>query len=350
MPSERGRRESANGFAGEGARGTNMREAGVSKHGRREVADRLLLTLAQFLGSPDGSKSMTPLTLAFMGSPELAVPSLAALIAAGHRIAMVYAQPPRPAGRGHRSAALRRACFRQAQGLPVRTPASLRDPAEQESFAALRVDAAVVVAYGLILPPAILEARHGWARSMFISPCCRAGAVRRRCSGRSWPGMPKPASPSWRWMRGSIPDRSCCRRAVAIAARETAPELGRRLADLGARLLVQAIHGLASGRLVSRPQPAKGVTVAPKLRREEGRLDWRRPAVELDRQVRAFLPWPGAWFDTADGERIKVLAAEPAAGTGEPGSVIGPGLTVACGEGALRLTRVQRSGPGGDER
>jgi methionyl-tRNA formyltransferase len=233
--------------------------------------------------------------------------------------------------------------YAEAQGLPVRTPASLRDPAEQESFAALRVDAVVVVAYGLILPPSILGAPRLGAVNVHFSllPRWRGAAPVQRAilAGDAETGVTIMAMDE-----GLDTGPILLQEAVAIAARETAPGLGRRLADLGARLLVQAVNDLASGRLVSRPQPAKGVTLAPKLRREEGRLGWRRPAVELDRQVRAFLPWPGAWFDTADGERIKVLAAEPAAGTGEPGSVIGPGLTVACGEGALRLARVQRSG------
>ncbi len=147
------------------------------------------------------------------------------------------------------------------------------------------------------------------AASMCMRRCCRAGAARRRSSARSWPATPRPASRSCRWMRGSTPARSCCNRRSRSARRKPPEQLGDRLAALGAGLIVEALDGLARGIIEPRPQPGEGATYAAKLRRDEARLDWRRPAAELERQVRAFDPWPGAWFE-GRGERLRVLAAE----------------------------------------
>ncbi len=287
---------------------------------------------------------MTSLRLAFMGSPDFALPALRALAASGHEIAAVYAQPPRPAGRGHRE----RPCpvheYAEGRGWAVHTPRSLKDPAVRRAFAALALDAAVVVAYGLILPPAVLAAPRLGCLNAHASllPRWRGAAPIQRAilAGDRETGVTIMAVDE-----GLDTGPIFLREAVPIEAETTAAELHDRLAELGARMIVDALEGLAAGRLEARPQPAEGVTYAAKLARGEGHLDWRRPARELERAIRAFTPWPGAEFE-ANGARIKVLAAEVVADAPEaaPGTVLDARLTVACGDGALRLTRVQRAG------
>ena len=286
----------------------------------------------------------TRLRLAFMGTPDFAVPSLRALIEAGHEIACVYSQPPRPAGRGHKLQPSPVQTLAEAQGILVRTPKSLRPPEAQAEFAALGLDIAVVVAYGLILPVPVLEAPrlgcvniHGTLlpRWRGAAPIHRALLAGDRETGITIMRVEAGLDTGPMLLKGAVP----------IAADTTAAALHDTLAALGARLIVEALEELAAGRLAAEPQPAEGVTYAAKLEREEGRLDWSRPAAELERRVRALNPWPGVWFETA-GERIKVLAAELTAGSAAPGTLLGEDFTVACGEGALRLTRVQRQGRG----
>lgn len=285
---------------------------------------------------------MTKLRLAFMGTPVFAVTSLAALAEAGHEIACVYSQPPRPAGRGHREQPSPVHRFAAERGWLVRTPKSLRDAAEQEAFAALELDVAVVVAYGLILPRPILQAPRLGCVNVHASllPRWRGAAPIQRAllAGDEETGVT-----IMQMDEGLDTGPILLSRALAIGKEETAESLHDRLAALGAEALVEALEGLAKGELHPRPQPEEGATYAEKLRREEGRLDWRRPAEELQRRVRAFTPWPGAWFEF-QGERLKLLAAELAEGAGEPGKVLDDRLTVACGKGALRLTRLQRPG------
>lgn len=285
---------------------------------------------------------MPRLRLAFMGSPDFAVPSLNALIEAGHEIAAVYTQPPRPAGRGQRPKPSPVQVAAEAHNLPVRTPVTLKDPAEQMAFAELGLDAAVVVAYGLILPRPVLEAPRLGCLNVHASllPRWRGAAPIQRAilAGDRETGVTIMVMDE-----GLDTGPTLLAERIPIGPDETAATLHDRLAALGARLIVAALDGLATGRLQPVPQPAEGVTYAAKLTRAEGRLDWRRPASVLERQVRALAPWPGAWFE-AGGDRIKVLAAEPAPGEGPPGRVLDDRLTVACGEGALRLTRVQRAG------
>ncbi len=287
---------------------------------------------------------MTALRLAFMGSPEFALPSLRALAAAGHEIAAVYAQPPRPAGRGHKERPCPVQAYAERRGWVLRTPKTLKDESESQAFAALGLDAAVVVAYGLILPAAVLAAPRLGCVNLHASllPRWRGAAPIQRAilAGDRETGITIMAVDE-----GLDTGPILLREAVPIAATATAAELHDRLAEVGARLMVAALDGLAAGRLEARPQPEEGVTYAAKLKRGEGHLDWRRPAAELERAVRAFTPWPGAFFE-AGGERVKVLAAEVVEGApgAEPGTVIDARLTVACGEGALRLTRVQRAG------
>jgi methionyl-tRNA formyltransferase len=287
---------------------------------------------------------MTALRLAFMGSPEFALPSLRALEAAGHEIAVVYAQPPRPAGRGHKERPCPVQAYAERRGWALSTPKTLKDGAESQAFAALGLDAAVVVAYGLILPAAVLAAPRLGCVNLHASllPRWRGAAPIQRAilAGDAQTGVTIMAVDE-----GLDTGPILLREAVPIAATATAAELHDRLAEVGARLMVAALDGLAAGRLEARPQPEDGVTYAAKLKRGEGRLDWRRPAAELERAVRAFTPWPGAEFE-ANGARIKVLAAEVVAGApgAAPGTLLDDRLTVACGEGALRLIRVQRAG------
>ncbi len=287
---------------------------------------------------------MTALRLAFMGSPEFALPSLRALEAAGHEIAAVYAQPPRPAGRGHKERPCPVQAYAERRGWALRTPKTLKDGSESQAFAALGLDAAVVVAYGLILPAAVLAAPRLGCVNLHASllPRWRGAAPIQRAilAGDAETGVTIMAVDE-----GLDTGPILLREAVPIAATATAADLHDRLAELGARLMVAALDGLAAGRLEARPQPAEGVTYAAKLKRGEGHLDWRRPATELECAVRAFNPWPGAFFE-AGGERVKVLAAEVAAGApgAEPGLLLDDRLTVACEKDALRLTRVQRAG------
>jgi len=280
--------------------------------------------------------------LAFFGTPDFSVPALEALVAAGHEIACVYTQPPRAAGRGEKQ---RRSPVHEAAaqlGLTVRTPQTLKDQSAQEDFAALELDAAVVVAYGLILPKPILDATRLGCINIHASllPRWRGAAPIQRAilAGDSETGVTIMAMDE-----GLDTGPELLKESVAIEASTTAETLHDQLSALGARMIVEALEGLSVGQITPVPQPDEGATYADKLTREQGRLDWSRPAAELERQVRAFSPWPGAWFEHG-GDRLKVIAAEVADGTGAPGTVLDGQLTVACGEGALRLLTVQREG------
>src|SRR5437588_5544977 len=284
------------------------------------------------------------LDLVFMGTPEFAATILAALIAAGHRIRAVYTQPPRPAGRGHRPQPAPVQRLAEQHGLAVRCPASLRDAAAQAAFSELGADAAVVAAYGLILPPAILAApRHGCLnlhasllpRWRGAAPIQRAILAGDRETGVTIMQMDK----------GLDTGPILLQQAVPILPETTAGELTETLAELGVRLMLEALDGAAAGTLMAHPQPEEGVTYAPKIRREEARLDWREPADALERRVRAFAPAPGAWF-SGGGERIRVLraAAETQAPNVPPGTIIDDRLGVACGSGVFHPLRLQRPG------
>ncbi len=281
-----------------------------------------------------------------MGTPDFAVPALRALLEAGHDLAAVYTQPPRPAGRGQRPKLSPVHAAAEARGLPVRTPLSLKDPAEQTAFAALGLDAAVVVAYGLILPQLILDAPRLGCLNIHASllPRWRGAAPIQRAL---LAGDPETGISIMAMDAGLDTGPVLLTERLPIGPDDTAATLHDRLAALGATLVVEALEGLDAGRLQPTPQPAEGATYAAKLTREEGRLDWRRPAAALERQVRALTPWPGAWFE-AGGDRIKVLSAEivenPGSSDAKPGRVLDDRLTVACGDRALRLAKVQRAG------
>ena len=249
-----------------------------------------------------------PMRLAFMGSPDFAVPALRALHAAGHEIAAVYCQPPRPAGRGQKETPcpVHRAALEL--GLPVRTPARLRrEAAEHEAFAALGLDAAVVAAYGLILPRPMLEAPRRGCLNIHASllPRWRGAAP---IQAALLAGDAETGITIMRMEEGLDTGPMLLGAAIPIGPRATTPEIHDALAALGARLVVEA---LASDPPAV-PQPEEGATYAGKLGKEDGRLDWRQDAAALERRVRALNPWPGTFFEHG-GEAIRVLAAEPAA-------------------------------------
>src|SRR5690625_1256651 len=285
---------------------------------------------------------MQKLRLAFFGTPDFAVVSLSALAAAGHDIVRVYSQPARAAGRGHKPRPSAVSRFAEARGWPVHTPQKLNAVADQESFAALALDAAVVVAYGLILPPPFLKARRLGCLNVHASllPRWRGAAPIQRAI---LAGDRRTGVTIMQMDAGLDSGPILLRKETAIEPAETAQSLHDRLAALGGEAIVEALARLQEGDLPAQPQAEEGVTYAEKLRRDEGRLDWSLPAADLDRRIRALTPWPGAWFEFA-GERLKVLAAEPQEGAGRPGLVLDDSLTVACGEAALRLTRLQRPG------
>ncbi|MEM6622826.1 MAG: methionyl-tRNA formyltransferase [Pseudomonadota bacterium] len=282
--------------------------------------------------------------LAFMGTPDFSVPILQALIAAGHEIAAVYTQPPRPAGRGKapRPSPVQRVA--EAHNLTVRLPESFRETSVIQGFAALQVDAAVVVAFGQILPPEALTAPTLGCLNLHASllPRWRGAAPIQRAimAGDDETGIAVmqmeaglDTGPVWAEVK------------TPISAEDTAGSLHDRLAASGARLIIEALPQIAAGDRVPRPQPADGVTYANKIDKAEARVDWSLPAEAIDRQIRGLSPFPGAWCEVA-GQRVKLLhsCAEP--GDGPPGAVLDQNLLVACGAGAVRLTRLQRAGKG----
>jgi len=283
------------------------------------------------------------LRLAFMGTPEFAVPTLTKLIGEGHEIAAVYSQPARPKGRGLSPEASPVEKLARAHGLPVRTPATLKEAAAQAEFAALALDAAVVVAYGLLLPKPILDAPKLGCANLHGSllPRWRGAAPIQRaimaCDAETGVMV-------MRMEEGLDTGPVLMAERVAVA-RKTYGELHDELARLGADLMVPALAALERGSTQEQPQPEEGVTYAKKISKEETRIDWQRPARELDCLIRGLSPTPGAWCE-AKGERLKVLYAEPSAGSGSPGEILDDQLTVACGGGALRLVRLQRAGRG----
>jgi methionyl-tRNA formyltransferase len=283
--------------------------------------------------------------LIFMGTPEFAVPALDALVAAGHEVVCVYSQPPRPGGRGQRARASAVQARAEALGLPVRCPVNFRAAGEREAFAALGADVAVVAAYGLILPRAVLEGTGRGCLNIHASllPRWRGAAPVQRAV---MAGDRETGVCIMRMEAGLDTGPVLLREAVAIGARDTAGSLAERLAAVGARLVVEALARLDA--LAAAPQPEAGVTYAAKIDKAEARVDWRRPAAEVDRLIRGLSPVPGAWCEIG-GERVKLLLSELADGEGAPGEVLDGRLRVACGEGAVRLLRLQRAGGGAVE-
>jgi methionyl-tRNA formyltransferase len=281
------------------------------------------------------------LRLAFLGTPDFAVPTLAALIGQGHDIACVYSQPPRPKGRGLGTEPSPVHALALAHKLPVRTPVTLRDAAQQELFAALELEAAVVVAYGLILPKPILAAPKLGCFNLHGSllPRWRGAAPIQRSimAGDAETGVM-----SMRMEAGLDTGPVLMAERTPIG-RKTYGELHDELACLGADLMARTMGALERGTATETPQPEEGVTYARKIEKEEARIDWTKPAREIDCHIRGLSPFPGAWSELK-GERIKVLNCEPVAGSGAPGTALDDLLGIACGEGAIRLTRLQRPG------
>jgi methionyl-tRNA formyltransferase len=279
-----------------------------------------------------------------MGTPDFSVPILENLIHAGHEVAAVYSQPARPAGRGHQLRPSPVAAAAEARGILVRTPKSLKSVEEQEAFAALKADVAIVAAYGLILPKAILDAPRQGCINVHASllPRWRGAAPIQRCieAGDHVTGVT-----IMQMDEGLDTGAMLLMEDIAITPTTTGGSLHDDLSAMGARMAVEALRRLEAGSLLATPQPPEGVTYAAKLAKEEGRVDWRRSAAEIDRQLRAFTPWPGVWFELK-GERIKLISAKPVEGKGEPGQVLDDQLTVACGEGALKIGTLQRAGKG----
>ena len=281
------------------------------------------------------------LRLAFMGTPDFAVPTLAELIAQGHDIACVYSQPPRPKGRGMALEPGPVHAFAERHRIPVRTPLSLKGEAEQDEFAALDLDAAIVVAYGLLLPKAILDAPRLGCFNLHGSllPRWRGAAPVQRAimAGDTQTGVMV-----MQMEEGLDTGPVLMAERVAIT-RQTSGELADQLSRLGADLMVRSLGALERGGVTPVAQGQDGVTYAKKILKDEARIDWSRSASELDCHVRGLSPFPGAWTEI-NGERVKVLYAEPVEGAGPPGVALDDALTIACGENALRLVKVQRAG------
>lgn len=276
--------------------------------------------------------------LAFLGTPDFAVPTFDALLAAGHEVAAVYTRPPRPAGRGKAPRPSPVQLRAEEAGLEVRSPLTLRDPAAQETFRALALDAAVVAAYGLILPGAVLEAPLFGCLNVHASllPRWRGAAPVQRAilAGDAVTGV------TIMQMEEGLDTGPMLRAREIGIDRKTAGELTDELARMGAEMMVEMLAALPRS---ATPQPEEGVTHAPKIGKAEARLDFGRPAREVERQVRAFNPMPGAFFEYA-GERIKIHRAELGEGSAAPGTLLDDRLAIACKSGSIVPTLVQRAG------
>lgn len=289
-----------------------------------------------------------PLNLVFMGTPDFSVPALDAIVAAGHRVLCVYSQPPRPAGRGMAERPSPVHARAAALGLPVRTPLSLKSVEDQAAFAALGADAAVVIAYGLILPRAVLAAPRFGCFNVHASKLPRwrgAAPIHRAIMA----GDTETAVMVMQMEEGLDTGPVAATRLVPIGPDVTTGALHDTLARAGADLIVEALAALEkNGALPSVAQPLDGITYAAKIDKAEARIDLSKPAHEVHNHIRGLSPFPGAWLDaTPSGgkpERLKILRTELAKGSGAPGEVLDDALAIACGEGAIRLLEVQRAG------
>ena len=286
----------------------------------------------------------------FMGTPDYAVPALGEVIAAGHEVVCAYTQPPRPRGRGQRPQPSPVQALAEAHGIAVRTPTSLKGAEAQAAFAELGADVGVVVAYGLILPQAVLDAPALGCVNLHGSllPRWRGAAPIQRAilAGDEETGVQL-----MRMEAGLDTGPVLLSERTPIGPDDTYGTLHDRLSRLGADLLPRGLAALSRGALTPQPQAEDGVTYARKIEAGEARVDWARGARELDRHCRGLSPFPGAWALLPDGKRLKLLMTGMGEGSGAPGTVlatkngVGNGaLTVACGEGALRVTRLQREG------
>ncbi|MBA3666096.1 MAG: methionyl-tRNA formyltransferase [Sphingomonas sp.] len=273
----------------------------------------------------------------FMGSPEFAVPTLDALVDAGHEVVVAYTQPPRPAGRGKAERPTAIEVRAGEMGIEVRSPRSLKGELEQVEFATLKADVAVVAAYGLILPQSILDAPRLGCLNVHASllPRWRGAAPTQRAimAGDEATGVT-----IMQMEAGLDTGPMLLKRELTVGTSNSA-QLAEKLANLGAAMIIEVL----SEQPKATPQPDQGITYAAKILKEEARIDWSQPATTVQRQVQGLAPFPGAWFEHG-GDRVKLLAAGLADGLGEPGEVIDERLTVACGDGAVRPLLLQRAG------
>ncbi|MEO8927416.1 MAG: methionyl-tRNA formyltransferase [Caulobacteraceae bacterium] len=289
--------------------------------------------------------------LAFLGTPDFAVPALAALIEAGHQIACVYSRPPAPRGRGHTPRPSPAQAFAEAHGLAVRTPVSMRASEEIEAFRALALDAAVVVAFGQILPVEVLDAPFLGSLNLHASllPRWRGAAPIQRAimAGDAVTGVQV-----MRMIAGLDEGPVLGETRTPIGLLDTAGTLHDRLAPAGAALMVEIMVALERGAARESPQAADGATYARKIKAEEAKIRWDRPAEEVDRRIRGLSPFPGAWFRAPSARgpvRVKALLSRLENAAGEPGAVLDDGLLIGCGTGAVRVLRAQREGRGAQD-
>jgi methionyl-tRNA formyltransferase len=286
------------------------------------------------------------LRIVFMGTPDFAVPTLSEVIGAGHEVVSVYSQPPRAAGRGMAERKSPVHVFAEAAGIQVSTPVSLKSHEAQAAFAAHDADAAVVVAYGLLLPKGVLDApRHG-CFNLHPSKLPRwrgAAPIQRPIMA----GDTETAAMVMRMEQGLDTGPVCLGEMVPIPAEATYGDMHDELARRGASLMVRALSALERGSLDCQPQAVEGVTYAPKIDKAEARIDFSRSAQEVHNLIRGLSPFPGAWLEVGSNgkpERIKVLRAVLAEESGKTGTVLDDKLTIACEEGAVRLVELQRAG------
>ena len=284
----------------------------------------------------------TKLRIAFMGTPEFAVPILEALVSVGHEIICVYTQPPRTGGRGQKEKKTPIHIRAEKFGINVRAPKDFRFKQQQRAFADLNLDCAVVVAYGLILPGVILTAPKLGCLNIHASllPRWRGAAPIQRAiltgdeeSGVTIMQMDEGLDTGEILMVGR----------VTITRETTGESLHNTLSEIGSSLIIKVLNALMEGKIWPTDQPEDGVTYAKKLERSEGHIDWRKPAEDIERLIRAFTPWPGSWFEVK-GERIKILSAQVENIDGVPGTVMDDKLTISCGVDGLQLNTVQRAG------
>lgn len=277
-----------------------------------------------------------------MGTPEFSVPVLEALVTAGHEMLAIYCQPPRPAGRGNKERPSPVQSLTESLGLPVRHPVNFQDPDEIKSFTDLNADIAVVVAYGLILPQAVLDAPKLGCLNIHASllPRWRGAAPIHRAI---MAGDDKTGICIMQMEKGLDTGPILLRAETDILTSDTTAVLHDRLSAMGAELIVQALDELPT--LTPEAQAQDGVTYAAKIDKSEAKIDWAKSAVEVDRLIRGLSPFPGAWFEV-DGQRVKVLNSTVVSAQGQAGEVLDDALTVACGDGAVQLLRLQRAGKG----
>jgi methionyl-tRNA formyltransferase len=284
-----------------------------------------------------------PLRLVFMGTPDFAVPTLVEIVGAGHEVVAAYSRAPQPAGRGMelRPSPVEREARRF--GIAVLTPKTLRSPQAQETFRAHEADVAVVVAYGLILPRPVLDAQRLGCFNLHASALPRwrgAAPINRAVMA----GDTETAVMAMKMEEGLDTGPIAGAERVAIGTDMTAGELHDRLSRLGADLMVRTLGALERGSLRLTPQPDKGVTYAAKIDKNETRIDWTKPWQAVHDHCRGLSPFPGAWSESPGAGRIKVLRTTRGEGSGTPGTVLDDGLTIACGDGAVRILELQRAG------